>query len=223
MRICKYCFRGFDPQHLWHLIRPPLLCRTCYEQLEWHHRIENWHGIKIESLLDYGPTFQKMIYQLKANLDIELAPVFLNQHVPYLKLKYSQFTLVLAPTHEHDITLRGFHPLIEIYQSLNLPMMTLFEKNRPYRQAEQHGSDRQQIQNVIILKKGVTIPQHILVVDDVMTTGETIKAMINLLKLRRPQQLKILVLARKKQEKIEITTDIKNDKIRNWKQQAWHG
>ena len=76
MLICKYCFRSFERLHVYHLIRKPLLCRTCYEQLEWHHRVENWYGCKLESLFEYGPTFQKMIYQFKANFDIELGPVF---------------------------------------------------------------------------------------------------------------------------------------------------
>jgi competence protein ComFC len=223
MPFCKYCFRTFEPNHLWHLIHPPLLCRPCYQQLEWHHRIERWQGILIESLFEYGPNFQKMIYQFKSNLDIELGSVFLNQHSSYLKLKYWQYTLVLAPTHERDLKLRGFHPLVEIFKSMGLPMLTLFDKNRPYRQSEQHGSDRQGIQQVVRLKSDLNIPHRICLVDDVMTTGETLKTMIRLLKPISVQQLKILVLARKKQEKIEITSQSKNDKIRNWKQQIWHG
>ncbi|MEY3431275.1 MAG: hypothetical protein RIS53_173 [Bacillota bacterium] len=223
MRICKYCFRHFESIHFWHLLRPPLLCPNCYQQLEWHQRVEDWHGYKIESLFDYGPTFQKMIYQFKSNLDVELGSIFIDQHVPYLKLKYWPFTLVLAPTHEQDLRVRGFHPLIEIFKSIGLPMLTLFEKNRPYRQSEQRGLDRQHIKNVVVLKPGLQIPKNICLVDDVMTTGETLNTMIELLKPISPKHLKILVLARKKQEKIEITTRIKNDKIRNWKHQIWHG
>lgn len=223
MPICKYCFRRFENLHVWHLIRRPLLCLNCYTKLEWHHQIENWQGYTIESLFDYGPTFQKMIYQFKSNLDVDLGPVFLNQHAPYLKLKYCSFNFVLAPTHEQDLKLRGFHPLIEIFKSIGLPMKTLFEKNQPYRQSEQRGLDRLHIKQVINLKQGIEIPKRICLVDDVMTTGETLKTMIELLKPVSYKQLKILVLSRKKQEKIEITTPIKNDKIRNWKQLKWHG
>lgn len=223
MPICKYCFRIFEPMHVWHLIHGPLLCRSCYQHIEWHHRIERWQGIPIESLFDYGPVFQKMIYQFKSNLDVELGPVFLNQHNRYLKLKYFQYTFVLAPTHENDLIQRGFHPLVEIFKSVGLPLLILFEKNRPYRQSEQQGADRRGIQQVITLKKGISMPQRICLVDDVMTTGETLKAMIGLLKPISINHVKIFVLARKKQEKIEITRQSKNDKIRNWKQEIWHG
>jgi predicted amidophosphoribosyltransferase len=223
MLICKYCFRIFDPLHVWHFLQRPLLCRICYQQIEWHHRIERWQGIQIESLFDYGPVFQKMIYQFKSNLDVELGSVFLNQHNTYLKLKYFQYTFVLAPSHDDDLIKRGFHPLVEIFKAVGLPLLILFEKNRPYRQSEQQGRDRQGIQQVTILKKSISIPQRICLVDDVMTTGETLKAMIGLLKPISFKHVKILVLARKKPEKIEITRHAKNDKIRNWKQDIWHG
>jgi competence protein ComFC len=223
MLICKYCFRIFDPLHVWHFLQRPLLCRSCYQQIEWHHRIERLQGIQIESFFDYGPVFQKMIYQLKSNLDVELGSVFLNQHITYLKLKYFQYTFVLAPTHEDDLSKRGFHPLVEIFKTVGLPLLILFEKNRPYRQSEQQGADRQGIQQVTILKKNINIPERICLVDDVMTTGETLKAMIGLLKPNSIKHVKIFVLARKKAEKIEITRQSKNDKIRNWKQEIWHG
>ncbi len=223
MLTCKYCFRSFETFHLWHVMHPPLLCRTCYQQLEWHHRVESWQGFQIESFFEYGPTFQKMIHQFKSNLDIELGSVFLNQHTTYLKCKYWQSTFVLAPTHAQDLWIRGFHPLIEIFKKVSLPMISLIEKSRPYKQSDQHGSERQQIHTVLRLKKEIMIPKQICLVDDVMTTGETLKAMISLLKPISSKRLKILVLARKKQEKIEITSPSKNDKISNWKQQRWHG
>lgn len=223
MLVCKYCFRNFEPMHLWHLIHTPLLCRSCYQHLEWHHRIETWQGIPIESLFDYGPVFQKMIYQFKSNFDVELGGVFLNQHQTYLKLKYFNYTLIFAPTHHDDYMRRGFHPLVEIFKDVGLPSLVLFEKNRPYHQSEQQGINRQGIQQVVILKQTSHIPQQICLVDDVMTTGETLKAMISLLKPFSIKRVKIFVLARKKPEKFEITRQSKNDKINNWKQQIWHG
>lgn len=217
MPICKYCFRFFEIHHGWHLLFSPLLCRSCYEKIEWHHRIESWRGIQVESLIDYGPNFEKMIFQFKANFDIELGSVFLNQHAWYLRLKYWQYKLVLAPTHDQDIKMRGFHPLIEMFHPIGLPMFTLFEKTQPYRQSEQHGPNRYKIKDFVQLKQHSFIPKRICLIDDVMTTGETLHRMIDLLKPFPITRLKIFVLARKKQEINEITSPIKNDKIRNWK------
>ena len=223
MPICKQCFQGFELRHLFHYWLPPALCIRCYQKLEWHHQLGRFLGFPMESLFDYGEHFQSTIHQFKTLRDVVLGEVFLNQHRLYLRWKYHGYTLVPAPSHPLDTAQRGFFPLQEIWRDVGLPWLDAFEKRVPYRQVEQGTEARHEIHSILTRKEGVTLPKRILLIDDVMTSGETMKAMIGQLATRERLLLKIFILARKKVEKNEITRANKNDKIITWKQQIWHG
>jgi competence protein ComFC len=173
------------------------MCSTCYHQLEWHHQINKFDGIPFESFFDYGPIFQSRIHQYKSLGDIVLGKTFLFQHRDYLKLKYHGYTFVPAPSHEEHMQQRGFYHLDEILVSLGLPIIHIFYKNKPYRQAEQDFQGRQEIHTIIERHKHILMPQKIVLFDDVMTTGETIRSMIKSLPIHQKIIIKIIVLARK--------------------------
>jgi predicted amidophosphoribosyltransferase len=223
MPICKQCFQAFELRHLFHYWLPPALCIRCYQKLEWHHQLGRFLGFPMESLFDYGEHFQATIHQFKTLRDVVLGEVFLNQHRLYLRWKYHDYTLIPAPSHPLDTAQRGFLPLQEIWRDVSLPWLDAFEKRVPYRQAEQGTEGRLGIHSILTRKEGVNLPKKILLIDDVMTSGETMKAMIGLLATEERPLVKIFILARKKVEKNEITSANKNDKIRTWKQQIWHG
>lgn len=182
---------------MFHSLHRAIQCNRCYESLEWKHEVTWFAGIKIESFFEYGKTFQTRIYQYKHGLDIELGQTFLHEHRWYLKLKYHRYTLVPAPSHEEDIGIRGFQHVRVIYQPLQLPFKELYLKQQPYHQAEQHAEGRLAIHHIIKRNNNDLPKQPICLVDDVMTTGETLKAMINLIPNESRKNLRILVLAKK--------------------------
>jgi len=197
MIICNVCFSPIRQRHLFQWHRLPIMCSTCYHQLEWHHQINKFDGIPFESFFDYGPIFQSRIHQYKSLGDIVLGKTFLHQHRDYLKLKYHGYTFVPAPSHEEHMQQRGFYHLDEILVSLGLPIIHIFYKNKPYRQAEQDFQGRQEIHTIIERHKHILMPQKIVLFDDVMTTGETIRSMIKSLPIHQKIIIKIIVLARK--------------------------
>ena len=197
MIICNVCFSPIRQRHLFQWHRLPIMCSTCYHQLEWHHQINKFDGIPFESFFDYGPIFQSRIHQYKSLGDIVLGKTFLFQHRDYLKLKYHGYTFVPAPSHEEHMQQRGFYHLDEILVSLGLPIIHIFYKNKPYRQAEQDFQGRQEIHTIIERHKHILMPQKIVLFDDVMTTGETIRSMIKSLPIHQKIIIKIIVLARK--------------------------
>ena len=197
MIICNVCFSPIRQRHLFQWHRLPIMCSTCYHQLEWHHQINKFDGIPFESFFDYGPIFQSRIHQYKSLGDIVLGKTFLHQHRDYLKLKYHGYTFVPAPSHEEHMQQRGFYHLDEILVSLGLPIIHFFYKNKPYRQAEQDFQGRQEIHTIIERHKHILMPQKIVLFDDVMTTGETIRSMIKSLPIHQKIIIKIIVLARK--------------------------
>jgi competence protein ComFC len=194
---CKVCFSPIYGRHLFQWHRPPVLCSKCYHQLEWHHQINTFEGIAIESFLDYGPFVKSRIHQYKALGDIELGKTFFHQHLDYLRFKYRGFIFLPAPSYQDHIVQRGFHHLDEILLPIGLPRRHIFFKNKPYRQAEQDFQGRQGIRDVIQRYNGISLPRKLLLFDDVMTTGETMRSMIKLLPVDQKFDLKIIVLARK--------------------------
>ena len=197
MITCNVCFSPIRQRHLFQWHRLPIMCSTCYHQLEWHHQINKFDGVPFESFFDYGPIFQSRIHQYKSLGDIVLGKTFLHQHRDYLKLKYHGYTFVPAPSHEEHMQQRGFYHLDEILVSLGLPIIHIFYKNKPYRQAEQDFQGRQEIHTIIERHKHILMPQKIVLFDDVMTTGETIRSMIKSLPIHQKIIIKIIVLARK--------------------------
>ncbi len=208
MRMCKICFQSIPLKPLIDYVTPPLLCTRCYHKLEWHHRIELIGGTPVESFFDYGEVFQERIHQFKTLHDIEIGPTFLHQHLIYLRLKYHRYTLVMAPSHEEDIQSRGFHHLESIYGQLKLPLIHPFFKNQPYRQASQSRSQRHQIEQVITLKPGFIFKDRLCIVDDVMTSGETMRVMKTKIPVHFLKTLRIMVLARVKPVKKPIQTNL---------------
>jgi competence protein ComFC len=128
---------------------------------------------------------------------MELGKTFLHQHHDYLKLKYRGFIFLPAPSHPDHIVRRGFHHLDEILVPLGFPFLHVFYKNKAYRQAEQDYQGRQGIHDVIQRHADTSLPRKLVLFDDVMTTGETIRSMIRLIPIHEKFDLKIMVLARK--------------------------
>ena len=197
MITCNVCFSPIRQRHLFQWHHLPIMCSTCYHQLEWHHQMNKFDGVPIESFFDYGPIFKSRIHQYKSLGDIVLGKTFLHQHRDYLKLKYLGYTFVPAPSHEEHILQRGFHHLDEILFSLGLPVTHVFFKNKPYRQAEQDFQGRLGIRAIIQRTEHIIVPRKIVLFDDVMTTGETMRSMIRQLTINQKIIIKIIVLARK--------------------------
>jgi predicted amidophosphoribosyltransferase len=206
--ICKVCFLPIRVRHLFQFGRRPMLCAKCYTQLEWHHQITSFEGFSLESFFDYGPIFKARIHQFKGFGDVVLGPTFLHQHIMYLKLKYHRFSVVSAPSHPNDIQQRGFHHLDEILTPLGLPMVQIFYKNKYHRQAEQDAQGRFGIQQVIERYQSIRLPRKILLFDDIMTTGETVRTMLKLLPIMKKTDVKIVVLARKKETTSRLQTAV---------------
>ena len=151
------------------------------------------------SIYDYDDSIRELIYQFKGCYDRELGSLFLEQYILYIRYKYLGYYIVPAPSFYKDDIRREFNHVIEAFNCLNLPILTVVEKIDDYKQSDQRKDNRIHIgKHLKVSDLEKVRRKKILIVDDVLTTGSTIKAIIELIKEGRPKDIKILTIAKVK-------------------------
>lgn len=175
MHICSQCFREFTP----------LFLKT------------KLGDIDVLSIYSYDETIRDKLYRLKGCHDIELAPIFLDYFLLELTIRYWGYTMVPAPSWHEDDEKREFNHVIEMFKTIPLKMVKALIKTDNVKQADLHFNERQEIGKRITLIENTNFAgKNILFVDDVMTTGATSKACVELLKKAGAKQVKILVMSK---------------------------
>lgn len=154
-------------------------------------------SVKINILYEYNDFFRSTLYQYKGCGDIELAPIFLDYHRAFLQIKYCGYLLIPAPSHALHDEERGFSHIKRIVDCLKLPTISAIEKVINRKQSDLKREERMKVGEILRWKDNYSIRnKKILIVDDVMTTGSTIKACVNLVKQQKPKRIEVLVLAK---------------------------
>ncbi len=110
-------------------------------------------------------------------------------------MKFANYLLIPAPSTNEADEKRGFNHVVEAFKILKRPIFRLIEKTEDIKQSSQ-GKHRGDIKKYFKIKNGETIKgKNVLLVDDVRTSGSTLKAMIDLVRKYQPHRIKILVLS----------------------------
>jgi len=181
------------------MVKKPLLCNKCQEMFEPKFITFNLNKVKCLSIYEYDENIKSLLYQLKGCFDIELAPLFLYRYVSELRLLFSGFILVPAPSSKIDDEKREFNHVIEIFSPLKLQILKSIEKADQYKQSDQNKDNRANIKKHLKMSLSEKMQnKKILIVDDVFTTGCTIKAMIELIRSAKPKEIRVLTIAKVK-------------------------
>ena len=174
------------------------LCSECQNKL-----VPYFKKFKIGSadglaIYRYDDNIKSLLYQLKGCYDVELAPIFFNRFKNELRLVYEGFIVVPAPSFYDEDEAREFNHVVEMFKFLNLHIYHLVNKISKFKQAENTKRQRKTIIDHFACESLSEIyGKKVLIVDDVMTTGSTLKAMVSLLSKGQPKVLKILVMAKR--------------------------
>lgn len=193
-KLCLICFKEFVPQGIDSLISAPC-CQECGIQLKPSIKHQNLLGINGESLAIFDDCYRKLINRFKTQLDIALAPVFLWQFVPYLRARYQSYEILLMPSSGMTVQLRGFDHLEEIFKILGNKMLKNLTKNNEIQQKGLNHIERVNNNNSLeIIDQHLLKNRKILLVDDIISTGATMKSAIKLLKNVELKRLRFLSL-----------------------------
>ncbi|MBP6984772.1 ComF family protein [Lactococcus raffinolactis] len=91
-------------------------------------------------------------------------------------------TLVPVPVSPERLQSRGFNQVTGFLSSAKLPYLELLTKEETRHQSHKNRAERLASENPFHLKKNVTIPEHVVLVDDIFTTGTTLKNGASILK-----------------------------------------
>lgn len=196
-RICKLCFKDVKGVNLFNLVHPEIcICRTCFKDIVGRFIPFRVSGYKALAVYHYDEKIQSLIYQLKGCFDIEIADIFLSRYKDELNLMFHNYVMIPVPSYYKDDLKREFNHVVEIFKILKVPMLKILRKTKGVKQANSTSKQRKDISKYLTIKNTDLSGKKVLIVDDVYTTGSTMKAAIKLVEKLHPKTIKVLVISK---------------------------
>lgn len=191
---CLICGRLIKPQTIYANYK---VCASCYRRLPFIYQRTKIDDVKCLAIYEYSGLIKEMLLSLKVRGDIELAKAFLTPIKAYLISEYQGYQIIPIPSQIKQDQRRGFNHVVEIFKVLKLPIKNILIKNKDWKQSDQSFKNRSKIRNILSLKGKINVHSKILLVDDILTTGETMLAAIKLLQNLGVKKIAVLVVARR--------------------------
>lgn len=180
------------------------VCPHCLKEFEEAFIKEQSRGIEVFYIYWYNDFFRSLLYQFKGLYDIALKDVFLLKYRNYIQRKYSGYVIAIAPSYMEENRIRKFIPLLEIVTQLNMPVFLGLYKKSNHKQAIKRWKERQEIKKIIGIHNGEELyHKKVLFIDDVVTSGNTMEACIDLINKSDVSDIKVLILAKNKRREHE--------------------
>jgi len=197
-KYCLVCFNKLKINNLHELVHNNIyICQKCLDDFSPKLIEGKVDGIKGLYIYTYNDKIKEKIYTLKGCGDIELAKTFLNYYLFELKLRYKGYIIVPSPSNEESNNDRGFNHVIEIFKPLKLPIISCIYKTVNFKQSDLSKIDREKVIKKLAIKdENKLTGKKVLFVDDISTSGSTLKACLKLIKKGRPRKLNFLIVAK---------------------------
>ena len=197
-RNCLICFKKVNITDFCRLFNAEIpICQACQTEMEPKFIGFSVDGHKATSIYDYNPFIRKLIYQYKGCYDYELHKVFLDRYAKETKLRYFDYVVIPIPSYKNEDEERGFNHVVETFKSLGINMLNIIEKTEKHKQAVSTFNQRKEVYKYLELNSHPDLSKKkVLIVDDVYTTGSTMKAAIHLVEKLNPKKIDVLVVAK---------------------------
>ena len=205
IKACKICFKKIEISDFCRLFDDKVcICAACQQSLEpkfIHFKVDQYKALAI---YEYNEFIKKQIYLFKGCFDYERKEVFLNLFFREINTLFKGYKMIPIPSYEEDDKNRGFNHVIEAFGLLNLKILKILEKTAHHKQATKGAKSRKNIIKYLAIKDPIDLSKEkVLLVDDIYTTGSTMRSALNLIEKLHPKEIRILVLAKTKPKKDE--------------------
>ena len=197
--LCYDCHDEWQKEHH--------LCQKCLDKLEFvHGRNRILDTVDCAFPYYYGGSLQNLLIRFKFRKESYLYPIFSNLLYDYSKdYKYRWDEIISVPYTRKKAQKRGFEPVSlmarDLAKKLELPLNPALEKIRET--TDQHLlSDKERMTNLkdaFKIKKPME-GKRILLIDDIMTTGATLRACSQVLLDHGACKVDCLVVASEKRQ-----------------------
>ncbi|WP_256243294.1 ComF family protein [Bacillus sp. V3B] len=167
---CRICDRPFD-----RLDDRFIRGDTCYDCVRWEDD-PKWAGCleKNQSLFFYNDFLQEVIAQFKFRGDYILAKVFSESLLE--KLTGRQVDLIVPiPLSPERLQERGFNQAEALINEAGLQPTNLLKRTHSEKQSKKSRKERIHVQQVFQLEPTTLEEKRILLIDDIYTTGSTLR------------------------------------------------
>lgn len=197
--ICKVCKEEKENILLHDIfgLNKYCMCYSCFISLNPQIRNYRIKGFRITTLYDYKSKMKEIIYLFKGCYDYELKDVFLDYYYELIIKKYRGYCIASVPSNKEEDEKRGFNHVEEIFKCLPIKTIKCFSKKKYWKQSDCSFEERKKIRDIIeIDSMALSKIKKILIVDDIVTSGNTLLACANLVRKNRIKKIKLLAIAK---------------------------
>lgn len=188
---CLLCGKEMGSDSLYDLLfSGDVICSACRRKWVRDRKKYAFQGYTAVSLYVYENNFRTCLLQFKERNDEALAPVFLADSKGFVKRYCFGYTVCLLPSSQLHRERRGFDHLEEMWDGMGVKTISPFMNLEDGSQKGKGYTERQKMSRNIIMKENVKLPKKIVLFDDVITTGATMRGALQA--LDRGHQVKIL-------------------------------
>ena len=197
---CKICFKEIKISDFCRFFdRKTCICQSCQRQIAPKFITFDVDGYKAIAIYEYSEFIKNLIYLYKGCSDYEMKDVFLNLFIKELRIRYKDYKIIPIPSYKEDDEVRGFNHVNEVFKLFKQDMLYVLSKTQHFKQASKGAKKRKEIHKYLKLNTVKSLSKYkVLLVDDIYTTGSTMKSAINLVEKLNPKEIKVLVLAKTK-------------------------
>jgi ComF family protein len=168
--------------------RPALdLCPQCHAGLPWCRPAAITAAVPLQAVVAafvYAPPVDHWVLRLKFHRDLAAGRLLSLLMLEACAGAARPTALVPVPLHRARLRQRGYDQALELARplarQLRIPLRTELlqrARNTAPQSRQQHASERHaNLRGAFAATRGITMPAHVALVDDVMTTGATLRA-----------------------------------------------
>ena len=170
-----------------------LICDACFNTLPQNHQQQMIHPPSLDqviALFHYEPPISSLIAQLKFRENLMIAKLFSQYWIDYLHNPINPLPecILPVPLHHQRLKERGFNQALEIAKPIGKYFKIPIDKqhcikikNTAAQSSLSAKKRRDNLKNAFALTRPINA-RHVVILDDVMTTGNTISEIATLLK-----------------------------------------